>query len=42
LVVRFKASAPAFYKNYQAARTIVDLAGSRPPAPAPAPAPQPA
>lgn len=36
LVVGFKASAPAFYKNYQAARTIVDLTGSRPPAPSPA------
>lgn len=43
LVVRFKASAPAFYKNYQAARTIVDIPGSHHPATStPTPAPQPA
>lgn len=42
LVVRFKTSDPAFYKNYQAARTIVDLPGSRHPAGTPAPQPQPA
>lgn len=41
LVVRFKTSAPAFYKNYQAARPIVDRPGSRPPATTPTPAPQP-